>query len=117
MIKSKTKISKQLRKKLSPKIVETIKIAKKHKHWMTIASVLSGSRKNFLNINLEKIKEDIVIPGKVLSQGEAKKNKVVALSFSAKAKEKILKAGGKAIDILEEIKSNPEMKGLKLIKK
>lgn len=115
-MKSKTKISKQTRKKLSPNIVETINTAKKHKNWMNIASVLSGPRKDFLNINLDKIKEDVVIAGKVLSQGEAGKNKVVALSFSEKAKEKILKAGGKAISILEEIKSNPNMKGLKLIK-
>ena len=58
----------------------------------------------------------MVIPGKVLSQGEITKKKIIALNFSKKAKEKIEKAGGKALSILEEIKLNPEMKGLKILK-
>ena len=116
-MKSKTKIGKQLRKKINPELVETIKVAKKHKNWLRVASVLSGPKRNHLQVNLSEIKEDIIIPGKVLSQGESFKGKVVAFSFSSKAKEKILKAGGKAISILEEIKLNPEAKGLKIIEK
>lgn len=116
-MKSKTKIGKQLQKKINPELVETIKAAKKHKDWLKVAAVLAGPKRNYLQINISDIKEDVIVPGKVLSQGEASKNKIVALSFSSKAKEKILKVGGKAINILEEIKSNPEAKGLKIIGK
>ncbi len=115
-MKSKTKIEKQTKRKTNPELVETIRIAKKHKNWNKIAEVLSGPRKNWANINLSEIKEDVVIPGKVLSQGEVGKNKVVAFNFSNKAKEKIIKAGGKAINIIDEIKSNPELKGVKILK-
>ena len=116
-MKSKTKISKQLLRKTNHTLVETILNSKKNKNWLPVADVLSSSRKNMPQINLDKIKEDVVVPGKVLSLGDAGKNKIVAFSFSEKAKEKISKAGGKAIGILEEIKSNPEMKGLKVLKK
>lgn len=116
MVKSKTKISKQTMRKTDSILVETIRIAKKHKSWFSIAEALSGPRRNRVNLNLDKIKEDVVVPGKVLSQGDAGKNKIVAFGFSEKAKEKIIKAGGKAINMLDEIKENPEMKGLKIIK-
>ncbi|MFH1326775.1 MAG: uL15 family ribosomal protein [archaeon] len=116
-MKSKTKIEKQTKKKHNPELVETIRLAKKSKAWLKVASILSSSRKNKIQINLNEIKEDVVVPGKVLSQGEIGKTKVVAFSFSEKAKEKIVKAGGKTINILDEIKSNPEMKGLKILLK
>ncbi len=61
--------------------------------------------------------EIVVIAGKVLSQGELnKKVKVVALSFSAMAKEKIAKAKGESLTILEEIKKNPEAKNARFLK-
>lgn len=116
-MKSKTKIAKQTKRKTDSSLIETIRVAKKHKSWFSIAEMLSGPRRNRTTINLDKIKEDVVISGKVLSQGEAGKNKIVALNFSKKAKEKIIKAGGKAINMLDEIKENPEMKGLKILKK
>ena len=115
MVKSKTKISKQTERKTNSVLVETINATKKHKPWLKVSSILSGPRKKRFNANLMEIKDNVVVPGKVLSLGEASKNKIVALAFSEKAKEKIIKAGGKAIIILEEIKSNPEMKGLKLL--
>jgi len=118
-MKSKTKIEKQTKKKTNSFLVETIRLCKKKEKWKKIAEVLSGSRKNRRQINLDKIskeKEDVVIPGKVLSQGTITKKKIVALSFSKNAKEKITQAGGKALSILEEIKLNPEMKNLKILK-
>ena len=61
--------------------------------------------------------EIIVIPGKVLSDGEiTKKLKIIALAFSEKAKEKILKSNSEYSYIIEEIKKNPEAKGIKIIK-
>lgn len=115
-MKSKTKIETQTKKKLNPELVETIRLAKKTKAWLGVAGILASTRKNKVQINLDKIKEDCVIPGKVLGQGEAKKAKVVAFSFSERAKQNILKVGGNVVYIKDEIKQNPEMKGLKVLK-
>ena len=116
MTKSKTKIEKQTKRKVNLELVETIRVAKKNKAGLEVAGILSGPRRKRININLSDIKEEVVVPGKILSQGEASKKKIVAFSFSEKAKEKIIKAGGKAINIIDEIKSNPEMKGIKILK-
>ena len=122
-MKSKTQIEKQLERKTNPELVKTIINAKKKEKWLEVAMILSSPRINKININLGKIDEEgksgeiIVVPGKVLSQGEMnKKIKVVALGFSEKAREKILKAGGETSSIIEEIKKNPEAKGVKILK-
>ncbi len=122
-MKTKTKIENQIKKKTNKELVETIIAAKKNKAWLNLAGILSSPRRNRINLNLneinEKVKdgEKIVIPGKVLSQGELdKKIEIVALCFSEKAKEKINKAGSKAINMLEEIKKNPEMKGAEVFR-
>ena len=122
-MKTKSKIEKQLQRKTNSKLVETIIICKKNKAWLKIAEILSGPRKNRANLNLEelnkKVKDEkiIVVPGKILSQGELdKKIKVVALDFSERAKEKLNKSGAEVFTILEEIKKNPEAKGIKILK-
>ena len=122
-MKSKTTIEKQLRKKTNSDLVKTIILAKKHDSWLNIARALSTPRRKRLEINLDSLnkfaKESdiIVVPGKVLSVGNFdNKNKIVALNFSKVAKEKIINAGGKVSSILEEIKSNHEAKGIKIIK-
>lgn len=122
-MKSKTKIEQQLRKKTNQDLVETIIAAKKKKAWQEVAALLSSPRVKKINVNLEKINkeakvgETIVIPGKVLSEGELdKKIKIVAFDFSEKAKEKISNAKGEMSMIIEEIKKNPEAKGVKIIK-
>ncbi|MEK6833360.1 MAG: 50S ribosomal protein L18e [Nanoarchaeota archaeon] len=122
-MKSKTKISKQLERKSNSVLAETIMEAKKNDAWVGIAGILSGPRRNRICINLEKISknskagETIVIPGKVLSQGEIdKKIKIVALNFSEKAKEKLLSAKCEVVSILNEMKLNPSAKGIKIIK-
>ena len=123
-MKSNTKISKQLERKSNSNLTETILAGKKQEAWKEVAGVLSGPRRNKLCINLEQINkeaktgETIVVPGKVLSQGEVdKKIKIVAFSFSEKAKEKLLSAKCEVSYILDEIKSNPSAKGIKLMKK
>jgi len=119
-MKSKTLIEKQLRKKTSSELVETLIAAKKAKGWQEIAGLLSTPNRKRASVNVSKLNTSegkVLIPGKVLSQGDlTKKLDVVALNFSEKAKEKILKSGGKIITMLEEIKSNPEAKGLTIIK-
>ena len=121
-MKSNTKINKQLRKKRNPYLVDTLIHAKKNKKWAIISNVLSSPRKNRLEKNLDEINKEskegeiIVVPGKVLSMGELdKKIKIIAFGFSKSAEEKILKAGGKISTILDEIKKNPEAKGVKIL--
>lgn len=122
-MKSKTLIEKQLEKKTNPELVKTIIEAKKKKNWLGVAASLSSPRAKRINMNLDKINEEakegetVIIAGKVLSQGELnKKIKVVALSFSEMAKEKISKAKGETLTILEEIKKNPDAKNVRFLK-
>ena len=122
MAKSNTKINEQLRKKRNPELVETVILAKKNAAWKRVSEILSSPRKNRIEKNLNEINEGakegetVIIPGKVLSMGEMdSKIKIAALGFSGSAKEKILKAGGKVSLILEEIKKNPDAKGIKIL--
>lgn len=121
-MKSKTKVNQQGRRKRNPELVDTIINAKKNKNWFRISEVLSSPRKNKVEINLGVISKEageskvVAIPGKVLSMGNIdKKIKVVALGFSKNAQDKILKSGGSVSTILNEIKTNPEAKGVKIL--
>ncbi len=122
-MKSKSKIQKQLKKKNSSEIVKTVNEAKKNPAWLEVASILAGPRSNFIVVNLESLnkisdgKETLVVPGKVLSMGSPeKKLKIVALNFSENATEKLKNAGCETSNLLDEIKSNPEAKGIKVVK-
>ncbi len=122
-MKSKTKISKQLEKKSNSKLMETILIGKKQEAWVPIIGILSGPRRKRICLNLDEIAtnskegETVLIPGKVLSQGKIdKKLKVIALDFSEKAKEKLLSEKCQIAYIIDEIKSNPSAKGIKILK-
>ena len=70
-MKTKTKINKQIERKTSNDLVETIIASKKNNAWNQIAAVLSGPRRQRLNLNLDEINkiskagEIIAIPGKV----------------------------------------------------
>jgi len=97
--------------------------AKKNSKWVNVAAALASPRKNFINLNLQEIDrqadgkgEIVVVPGKVLSQGEiTKKVKIAALGFSEKAREKLSKSGSETIKLIDEIKKNPEGKGIKIL--
>ena len=122
MIKSKSLIEKQLRRKTNLELVKTLISTKKKAGWLEVGSILARPKRNRLEINLDKLDSAAeegktnVVPGKVLSQGVlSKKLNVCALAFSERAKEKILNAGGKVCSIDEEIKSNPEGKNIKII--
>ena len=121
-MKSKSKINKQLERKKNSDLVQTIIKSSKNKGWKRVAEILSSPRKIKVGINLTKINDELegdkimVIPGKVLSQGEIeKKCKVVALNFSSQAMEKLLKSKCEVSSILDEIKKNPEGKNLKIL--
>lgn len=123
MTKSKTKISKQAEKKTNSELVETILLAKKNSAWLEVAALLSGPRRKRKSLNLSELnklvdkEKIIVVPGKVLSEGDFdKKAKIIALNFSEKAKEKLLNAKCEVSSILEEIKSNPSAKDVRVLK-
>jgi len=122
-MKSKTKIEKQTSNKTNKELVKTIQNLKKNENWINIARIISGPRKNLSNLNLEKINTDskegdiVVIPGKVLSQGEIdKKIKIIALGFSKKAIDKLSKSKTEFSFINEEVKKNPNAKEIKILK-
>ena len=122
-MKSKTKIEKQLKKKINPELVETIIKAKKNDKWLGIASLLSAPRKLKISVNLEKIEKEskegdtIIVPGKVLSQGDiSKKIRIAALSFSQQAREKLKNRKCEIVTIKEEISKNKEAKGVKILR-
>ena len=121
-MKSLTKIKKQIQRKTNSELVETILKAAKSEKWLEIARIISGPRRKRMNLNLDEIEkiakegEAIVVPGKVLSQGEIKKKiKIIALVFSENAMEKLSKAKKDFLTIAEEIKKNPDAKGIRII--
>jgi large subunit ribosomal protein L18e len=122
-MKTKSKIEKQLKRKTNNELVETIIAAKKKQKWLEIANILSGPRKNRVNLNLEDLEKEVkegeivIVAGKVLSKGNlSKKAKIVAIGFSENAKEKLLNSKIEVSSILEEIKKNPEAKGVRILK-
>jgi len=86
--------------------------------WLDLASRLAGPRRQRPSINLWKLDKlagifpgkSLVVPGKVLGKGGiSAKAHVVAFEFSGSAKEKIEKAGGKAVlieDALSDASKN-----------
>lgn len=122
-MKPRSLIEKQLKRKTNPELVETIIACKKNKNWEKVASLLSYPKRKRAKINLEKIEKEakegeiVLIPGKVLSNGNlTKKIKVVSLFFSKASEEKLLNSKIDTKTILEEIKLNPHFKGIKIIK-
>ena len=122
MTKSKTKIEKQLQTKTNPDLIKTIIAAKKNNSWIRIVEILSGPRRRNVAANLDRIDKEtkqgdiIVVPGKVLSMGNvSKKIRVVALHFSERAREKLLKEKCELSFIFDEIKKNPKAIGVRIL--
>jgi large subunit ribosomal protein L18e len=102
-------------KERSKKVIALLeKTGRKSKNaiWLDIASRLSKPRRQRPTTNLWKIEKlarifkgkSLVVPGKILGQGQIKeKASVIAFEFSETAKEKIEKAGGKAIQVEKAI--------------
>lgn len=118
---SKTHIKKKTARKTNLILVETIKEARKNPAWFKLSHILSGPTRKQTAINLSQLDKEskagdtIIIPGKVLSQGElTKKLRLCALSFSEKAIEKMKKTKSEAVSILEEIRKNHKAEGIKI---
>lgn len=93
----------------------------KVKIWKRIADDLNKPTRQRRESNLRKINlhckdnETIIVPGKVLGDGELKKKvNVAAWSFSGKAKEVINKTG-KTMTIRQLMKDNPKGKKVRII--
>ncbi len=120
---SKTQIKNNSDRKTNPSIIEIIDLARKQTSWLPLAKVVSGPTRNYVSFNLQDLNEKVsagdvaVIPGKVLSNGDfEKKAKICALAFSKAASEKLKKSKIDFCLISEEIKKNPQAKGVKIIK-
>jgi large subunit ribosomal protein L18e len=120
---SKTKISERIKNKCNPDLVETLSVCKKNENWFKVGQIISGPTRKRIIVNLSDINEKsvdgeiVVVPGKVLSQGEiGKKIKIVALNFSKSAEEKLKNSKIRFSNIIEEIKKNPDAKGIKILK-
>lgn len=115
---SKTKIEKRMQNKRDPSLVETIIKLKKSNP--EVARELSRPKRRWPAVNLKEIdmiKGDVLVAGKVLSAGELEAaKKIVAWSVSAKALEKIKDAKGTFVSIPEEIKKNPKLNGLDILR-
>jgi ribosomal protein L18E len=116
---SKTKIEKRMRPKKDLDLIKTIIQLKKSNP--EVAKEFSRPRRRWSAVNLKDLSHveegDLIVVGKVLSAGElGSKKKVVAWSFSEKAREKIKDADGEAILLCDEIKNNPKLNGLSIIK-
>lgn len=118
---SKTRIERRMRTKTNPILVNTIVQLKKTNS--EIAKLLAMPVKKQPVFNLsdldEQLKdgEKVFVFGKILSAGElTKKVKIVAWSASEGAKEKMKEAKVEFVSLVEEIKKNPELKDLRIVK-
>lgn len=114
--------------KTNPELVSLIrKLKQKSKEenvniWRDIAERLERPLRVWSEVNVSRIEryandsDVIIVPGKVLGAGTInKKVTVSAYRFSIEAREKIEKAGGKALTIEELMAINPKGKGVRII--
>lgn len=106
-----------MKKKTDSSLAETIFLAKKN-NLIELAGLLSRPTRKRAKMNLEEIDkqakegEIIIIPGKVLGQGEvSKKIKVLAVDFSESAMEKLKKAKCEVKTLREELERNKKLEG------
>lgn len=95
---------------------------KKSRFWKRIAEEFLRPKRKTRVVNISKInrltkyRDKIIVPGKVLGDGEIDHSiTLAAFKFSRKAIEKIISANGKILTIEEMIKKNPMGKGVKII--
>ncbi len=118
----KNKIEKKLRKKNSHELVRTIILLKKQKSkiWIDLANILSNPKRRNKGVNIYKINkltkanDVIVVPWKILSDGELHHALVISyFKISEASRKKLGKA--KLITIEQLLSQNKEGKGVKII--
>jgi len=115
---SKTKIERRMKQKMDVSLVETIIKLKKSNP--VVAKELARPKRRWPAVNLkdiDMIKGDVLVAGKVLSAGDLSSGKkIVAWGVSARALDKIKNAKGTFSFIVDEIKKNPELNGLDILR-
>jgi large subunit ribosomal protein L18e len=112
----------------NPELIALIRFLKKQSReknadiWKDIAERLEKPKRKRISVNLSRLNrytqknEVVAVPGKVLGAGEINHPlTVVAFSFSAKAKEKIVAAKGKCLSFSAIIEKNPKGTNIKII--
>lgn len=91
--------------------------------WRKVADELSRPKRQKVEVNLSKLDQyasddaTVIVPGKVLGAGAlSKKLTVAAFSFSGSARKLIGAAGGKALTIDGLHKTNPDGRGIVILK-
>jgi large subunit ribosomal protein L18e len=121
---SKTKITKQVSRKLNPELRRVVLLLKKQKNpfWHYVAKLLVRPKRKSIAVNLEKINKFsrsnsvILVAGKVLGQGNLeKKVQIYALNVSEPALKKIKESGSSYLEIEQLLQKNPDAKDIKLI--
>jgi len=91
--------------------------------WRKVAGELSRPKRQKVEVNLSKLDQyasddaTVVVPGKVLGAGAlSKKLTIAAFSFSGSARKLIGAAGGKALTIDSLHKTNPDGRGVLILK-
>lgn len=115
---NKTKIEKRMKNKTDFSLVETIIKLKKTNP--VVAKELARPKRRWPAVNLkdiDMIKGDVLVAGKVLSAGDlSESKKIVAWAISGKALSKIKDAKGTFVFIIDEMKKNPELNGLDILR-
>lgn len=118
---SKTKIESRSSKKTNKFLAEAITTIKKKNP--EFAKNLAMPIKKWAELNLDEVDKKVnegdavFIPGKILGSGElTKKIKIVAWKASEKAIEKMKNSKTEFVEVIEEIKKNPELKNLRLLR-
>ncbi|MHC1592360.1 MAG: 50S ribosomal protein L18e [Candidatus Helarchaeales archaeon] len=94
----------------------------KRRIWRRVARDLSKKNRNRIEVNLfhinkhSKKNETILVPGKVLSDGELDHEiEIAAYAFSKNAREKLLKSKCTVLSIRELYEKNPSGKNVKIM--
>lgn len=97
-------------------------VEQKNGIWKRIAEDLEKPTRKRRIINLHKIdkhtkpNEMVIVPGKVLGTGSLSHKVIVAAwDFSGSAKEKIAKANGNCVSIMEMLQKNPKGQNLRIM--
>ncbi len=109
-----------MRQKANPLLVDVIVQLKKENP--IIAKILATPRKKKSVFNLTQLDkmlkegDKVFVPGKILSSGVlTKKAKIISWDASEKAIEKIKEAKAEFIYLADELKSNKDLKGVKIL--
>ena len=97
--------------------------ARNNKAWNQLAVLLAQSSRRAIRKNLGAIDKEtsdkslVVIPGKVLGTGTIRKKelRICALGFSESARQKIHAAKCETVTLIDEMRDNPDAKGVSLL--